>query len=199
MEWMRRGTGDSGTVALFPGAWNPPTRAHVAIARAALSHAGEVVFVLPRAFPHKPFAGPGLERRLRWLESLAALDPRFSVAVSEDGLFIGIAREFRALDPRKRVLLLCGGDAAERIVNWRYDEPDTIAAQLKEYELLVAPRPVDYAPPPELSARVHPLTLDERFRWISSTEARDRIRKGEDARGLLPPEIWDDVIRCYRP
>ena len=58
-------------VALFPGAWNPPTVAHLAIARAALTWSDEVVWLLPRAFPHKSFDGAPFEDRLHMLRRIA--------------------------------------------------------------------------------------------------------------------------------
>jgi nicotinic acid mononucleotide adenylyltransferase len=58
-------------IALFPGAWNPPTVAHLAIARAALNYADEVVWLLPRAFPHKTFDGANFEQRSRMLGEIA--------------------------------------------------------------------------------------------------------------------------------
>jgi nicotinic acid mononucleotide adenylyltransferase len=203
MEFLRRGTAlgaaPASAAALFPGAWNPPTRAHLALAEAALAHAAEVVFVLPRAFPHKSGDGPSPQARLAWLDAIAETNSSFSVALSEGGLFVEMAREFRRLRATPRVLLLCGSDAAHRIVNWSYGEGDPIARQLEEYELLVAPRPDDYRPPAPLAARVHTLDLPADYRLVSSTEARLRLERGEDARSLIPGAIWDDVVRHYKP
>ena len=42
---------------------------------AALGHVDEVVFVIPRAFPHKPFEGASLEQRLEMLNIITAREP----------------------------------------------------------------------------------------------------------------------------
>lgn len=197
MELAGNGRLDGPSIALFPGAWNPPTQAHAALAEAALAFASRVVFVLPRALPHKTLDGPSPERRLAWLQALAARHPAFSAARSEGGLFAEIARECRALAPGARLFLLCGSDAAHRIVHWPYPPALSIDSQLAEYELLVAPRPECYEPPPHLRSRVHTLPLPPDFRLVSSTEARRRLQGREDARPLIPPAIWDDVLHAY--
>ena len=53
LYFFTAGPSNSGRVAVFPGAWNPPTRAHLEIARVARNHIGEVIWVLPRIFPTK--------------------------------------------------------------------------------------------------------------------------------------------------
>jgi len=185
------------SVALLAGAWNPPTRAHLELARAALGWARRAVFVLPRAFPHKPLEGASFEQRLHWIRTLASLHPLFAAAVSDGGLFLEMAREARALGVQ-RVFLVCGSDAAARIVGWDYGELEPIERQLEEYELLAAPRPLPYTPPPHLRARVHTLIVPAILDGISSTEVRRRIREGEPWRHLVPDAIADSVEAAYR-
>src|SRR5690242_20208760 len=119
MEFFRRAAARPRRLGVFPGTFNPPTRAHVALARAALASVDEVVFVLPREFPHKTFEGASFEDRVRMLEAALAGEPRFSIAASRGGLFIEIARECReAYGAETGLYFLCGRDAAERIVDW---------------------------------------------------------------------------------
>jgi len=194
MELVQR-AGRGGSVALLPGAWNPPTLAHVAVARAARAWTEEAVLVVPRSFPHKGFEGPGLERRLEWLKRLAA--DEFSVAVADQGLFIDMAREWRRVAGDGRIFVVCGTDAAERIVNWDYRPGDSIERQLEEYELLVAARGSAYVPPAHLAARIHALALGDDWHDVSSTEVRERIRRGEEWTGLVPASVVDLVAGAY--
>ncbi|HBY64428.1 MAG TPA: hypothetical protein DEH78_31800, partial [Solibacterales bacterium] len=93
MDFLRRAPGAPSRLALFPGAFNPPTIAHLGLAQAALACAAEVLFVLPRAFPHKTYReGPSFEQRLPLLLAATAAEPRFSIASAPAGLFIDIAR-----------------------------------------------------------------------------------------------------------
>ena len=177
-------------LAILPGAFNPPTRAHLGVAKAALAIVDEVLFALPRAFPHKQYAGSEFETRLEWLRAALAGHPRFSLAVTEGGLFLEIAREARAAyGAGTQLFLLCGRDAAERIVGWDYGERDGIQKQLETFELLVASRGGVYEPPAHIRDRVHALALPPGLDEVSSSEVRRRIRAGEPWRDLAPESI----------
>ncbi len=185
------------SAALLAGAWNPPTRAHLELARAALAWARRAVFVLPRAFPHKPLEGASFEQRVQWIRSLAGLDPRFAAAVSEGGLFLEMAREARALGAT-RVFLVCGSDAAARILAWDYGALPPVEKQLDEFELLVAPRPLPFRPPAHLRERIHTLMVPASLDGVSSTEVRRRISAGEPWRHLVPDLLADSVAQAFR-
>jgi nicotinate-nucleotide adenylyltransferase len=189
MGFLRRAAGNPSKLGVLAGTFNPPTRAHIALARAALSVLNEVLFVLPRVFPHKGWEGASFEDRLRMLEAAIRDEPRFSIAASEKGLFIEIARECRAAyGDSVELYFLCGRDAAERIVNWDYGRPGAFLEQLREYQMLVAPRGGDYEPPPEMRARIHPLAVPADCDAVSATEVRRRIASGEAWEDLVPPE-----------
>ncbi|MGD1072530.1 MAG: hypothetical protein ABSB15_20590 [Bryobacteraceae bacterium] len=177
-------------VALFPGAFNPPTVAHIAIARAARNWAKEVVWTLPRAFPHKRFEGADFPLRLEMLCRLAADEPGFSVAVASGGLYVEIADEAREfLGESVAIGLVCGRDAAERIAAWDYGRPGVFEAMIERYPLLVAGRAGEYLPAPHHADRIVSLALDPAFNEVSSTEVRRRIAVGEPWRHLVPDSV----------
>ncbi len=93
LEFFRRAAGLPGSLGVLPAAFNPPTRAHLTLARAALNTVDEVLFVLPRGFPHKSYEGANFDERRRMLVAAAGAEPRYSIAASEGGLFHGIAEE----------------------------------------------------------------------------------------------------------
>jgi nicotinate (nicotinamide) nucleotide adenylyltransferase len=200
MEFIRRAAGTPSRLGVLPGSFHPPTRAHLALARAALGLVDEVVFVLPRAFPHKRYEGVGLAERLRLVETATAGEPRFSVAVSDGGLFLEIARECRAAyGPAVELWFVCGRDAAERILNWDYGRPGVVQEMLEEFGLLVADRHGRYTPPPELAGRIRHLPLPDDHSDVSATEVRNRIRAGRPWEHLVPEPIVELVRRFYRP
>src|SRR4051812_21661617 len=138
MDFYIRTAARSSTLAILPGAFHPPTRAHMAMAEAALSVAGEILFVLPRAFPHKHYHGATLEDRIEALRAALVEYPRYSLAVSSGGLFVDLANEARRdYGPGTDIFLLCGRDAAERIVSWDYGATEGIDRQLEIFRLLV--------------------------------------------------------------
>jgi nicotinate-nucleotide adenylyltransferase len=186
-------------LGVLPGTFNPVTRAHVAMAQSALNLVDEVVFVLPREFPHKQYSGASFEDRVALLGAVAAGEPRFSVATPERGLFIDIAAELRAeRGSETRLSFICGRDAAERIVGWDYGERAAlIEILLREFDWLVAARDGEYTPPPEIARWVEPLPLDEEFQRMSATQVRERIGRGEPWEHLVPPAIHREVERIY--
>jgi nicotinate (nicotinamide) nucleotide adenylyltransferase len=197
MKFFRRAAGETRRLGVFPGTFNPPTRAHLALARAALALVDEVVFVLPREFPHKIYEGAVFEDRVRMLEAALEAEPRFSIAASRGGLFIEIAREcHEAYGVEAELYFLCGRDAAERIVNWDYGRPGAIGDQLCEYQLLVASRQGAYDAPADLRGRVH--ALDGGDDRVSASEVRRRIRLGEPWEELVPERIVGLVREIYR-
>src|ERR1700722_19308460 len=97
----------SPSIAVLSGAFNPLTRAHLALVDAGLSVADEVVCVVPRSYPHKTFEGAAFEERL---EMLRQAQGGYQVVVTEGGLFVDIARELRRTRPDARIDFLCGRD-----------------------------------------------------------------------------------------
>src|SRR5271163_4389748 len=81
-------------LGILAGSFNPPTVAHAELARAAEAHVDQLLFVVPSVLPHKPYFGATLDQRVEMLAA-AGLAERYSIATSEQGLFIDIARECR--------------------------------------------------------------------------------------------------------
>jgi len=198
MELIRRAGIVPAKLGILPGSFHPPTRAHLGLARAALAEVDEVLFVLPRLFPHKEYERAGFQDRLRLLLAAVEREPRCSVAATEGGLFIEIARECREVyGPDTELLFLCGRDAAERIAGWDYGAPGAFARQLEEYSLLVADRDGTYEPPPQFRGRVRRLPLAENLSGVSATEVRSRIARGEPWEHLVPEAIVGLVREIY--
>jgi nicotinate-nucleotide adenylyltransferase len=198
LEFFRRAEGQPRALGVLPAAFNPPTLAHLALARAALAITDEVLFVLPREFPHKPYEGATFHQRLEMLLAATSAEPRFSIAASARGLFAEIAEECReAYGDNLRLLFICGRDAAERIVTWDYGEPDAFRQMITRFELLVAPRDGCYQPPPDISHRVSYLQPTEDITLISASKVRERLSRGEPWEHLVPPEIVPFVRAIY--
>ncbi len=198
MEFVRRAAGIPQKLGILAGTFNPLTRAHLALAGAGLGVVQEVLFVLPRRFPHKGYQGASFEDRMRMLEAGLEDHPRYSIGASEGGLFVEIARECRATyGPQVELFFLCGRDAAERIVNWDYGKPEAIAEQLHEYRLLVAPRAGRYEPPPGLRGRIQALPMEPGYDETSASQVRLRIARGEPWEHLVPEPIVPLVRELY--
>lgn len=199
LEFFIRAPGHPARLAILPGTFNPPTVAHLALARAALGTAEEVLLVLPRVFPHKRYEGAGFQARVEMLAAAVADEPRWSVASSPAGLFIEIAGHCRAAyGASTRLAFVCGRDAAERILNWDYGDPGAAGCMLECFDLLVACRQGPFHPPPEFASRIEPLALDGAHDSVSATEVRRRAAAGEPWEHLVPRAIVPLVRQYYR-
>jgi nicotinate (nicotinamide) nucleotide adenylyltransferase len=181
-------------VGVIAGAFNPVTRAHIALADAARAHVEDIVFAIPRAFPHKEFAGANLEHRIEMLRRACG---EGEIEVTDGGLFVEIAREVRRSRPGSEIYVVCGRDAAERVVEWNYEEPATVERMFQEIRLLVADRQGTYRAPDHLRTRIHSLALPPHFDDVSSSEIRRCIAAGETWEHFVPESIVDLVREIY--
>ncbi len=180
-------------IGILAGAFNPVTRAHLALADAARAHVDEIVLAIPRSFPHKEFEGASLEHRV---EMIRRASPH-RVAITAGGLLIEIAREIRQSNPTAEIHLICGRDAAERIIEWKYDDPRMLDQMFEEVRLLVASRQGNYSPPARLRHRIHALEVAAEFDDVSSSEVRRRIETGGLWEHLVPEAIVERVRSIY--
>jgi nicotinate-nucleotide adenylyltransferase len=198
MEFYLRTAGGPSRVGILPGSFNPVTVAHLALARAALSHVDEVVFVLPRVFPHKKYSGASFAERVELLRLALSGEEAFSIAAADRGLFVEIAAECRAAyGEGVRLTFLCGRDAAQRIAAWEYGRPGAFAEMLRQFDLLVAARGGEYEPPSEFWAAIRTLELTGEFDHVSATEVRERIARGQPWEHMLPAAVRRRVREIY--
>ncbi|MFN7998743.1 MAG: nicotinate-nicotinamide nucleotide adenylyltransferase [Bryobacteraceae bacterium] len=201
MDFLCRPAGTVAHLGVLAGTFNPPTNAHLSLARAALDQVDAVVLVLPRLLPHKSYDhGAAFNDRCRMLRAAVSVQPRMAAAVTSGGLFYEIAEECReAYGPQLRLAFLCGRDAAERIINWDYGTDAAIDEILKGFNLLVAPRQGGYEPPARLRDRVRPLHLAEDLDEVSSSEVRRLIQAGGAWEHLVPEAVVPIAREAYLP
>jgi len=183
-------------LGILAGAFNPVTKAHLALLDAALAIVDEAVCFVPRTYPHKDIHGASLEDRVAMLRRAG---DDYKVETGEGGLFIEIARQVQTVHPETDLYFICGRDAAERVVNWNYGEAGAIERMLDEFHLLVAARQGDYNASEHVRHRIHRLPLAAGYDALSSSEVRRRIAAGEPWEHLVPESIVEMVRRIYHP
>jgi nicotinic acid mononucleotide adenylyltransferase len=167
------------------------------LAQAASQYVDLIVCVVPRVFPHKTYSGATLVQRIEMLDAAGLVVPH-SIASSNQGLFIDIAREFREhYGAQTQLAFICGRDAAERILHWDYGRAGVVEEMLREFELLVAPRGGHFSPPEEYRQRIHTLNIRGGHEEVSSTEVRERISRGDRWEHLVPEKIRERVREIY--
>jgi nicotinate-nucleotide adenylyltransferase len=186
-------------LGILSAAFNPITRAHLALAQSAYQHfqLHEVLFILPITQPHKLIHDAPIDARLQMMNLAVQGNPTFSIGVCTHGLFIDICRAIAvAYPPQTRLWFITGRDAAERILTWPYPDPAAALGELfAQAELLVANREGAFVLPDiplvrEHAAHMHHLLLAVEYNHISATEIRHRLGNGEEVSELVPPPVW---------
>jgi nicotinate-nucleotide adenylyltransferase len=196
MRLFRRPKTSCRSIAVFCGAFHPPTVAHVSLAEAALRRVDEVMWVMPEAFPHKRYEGVPLPGRLR----LVLEATQHAVGVSRGNLFFDVAAEVAGQFNGAQVHLLMGEDGARRLMEWDYglDRESTaryLRENLERYPLLCARRGDEWEAPEELARHIE--WLDHHEPEVSATLVRQRIAENQDWEGLVPEPIRGRVAALY--
>ena len=192
----------------FFGAFNPPTNAHLELARYALEKTGlETVIFVPsrssyiRGEQGKDYAWPDRER-LAMLQAAAKTRPWMEVTgweMEQDHQ----PRTYETLLELKaegvNAALLIGSDKlAELGSKWQY-----VKEIAEEFGIVCLERGGDDCGEiiraseflTQLKDRIRVLKTPEETKGISSTQVRKRITNGESPEGLVPPEILAMLVR----
>lgn len=181
-------------VGAYPGTFNPPTVAHVAVARAALEQRGldRVVLVLNRRPIDKEHVEvPTFDDRLTVVRAVAADEGAWlDVAVTEHRLLVDIAQGFD--------VLIMGADKWHQVIDPVYYDGDPAArdrAVAALPELAIAPRTGLHVP------AEHVLTVDDGHDAVSSSAVREGRREWMCAAAAAFDErtgAWSDPARYVR-
>lgn len=197
MRFIRRPRKESRSIAVFCGAFHPPTVAHLALATSAREHVDEVMWVMPEKFPHKEYERVGLAGRLAMITAATG----DAIAVATGSLFFEIAAEAETATGAQ-VRLLIGEDGARRVVDWDYGldreaHLNYLATNLERYPVLTARREATWAVPGELADYFAWMAIADEHADVSSTVVRLAIDQGEAWRHLVPEAIHELVARLY--
>jgi nicotinate-nucleotide adenylyltransferase len=177
-------------LGLYGGAFDPPHRGHVELARVAKQALGlERLLVLVAADPgHKHVETPADAR----LALARAAFPHDEVLLDEHARTIDLLRAHPDWDG---ATLVIGADQFADFRDWK--EPDEV---LRRVRLAVATRP-GY-PREELDAVLDRLERPSRVEFfdlepipVASSELRDRLAGGQDVSADLPPGAADLIRR----
>ena len=178
-------------LALYGGAFDPVHRAHLAIAREALTDLvdAEVCFI-PAAHSPLKQAGPVASdaQRLEMLNRALKEEPRFLVddlEIQRGGrsYTVETVSAFEQAFPGIELFWIIGADQFEQLDRWA--QIDRLMAAVT---FLVAGRPGhSLGEPPVDGLRYR--KLDVSLMNLSSSEVRERCEAGSDISGLVPEQI----------
>ncbi|MGH2786130.1 MAG: nicotinate-nicotinamide nucleotide adenylyltransferase [Actinomycetota bacterium] len=195
-----RGAPALGSLAVFPGSFNPPTSAHLLLAeRARREGFACVLFVLARNTVGKEPSGMIAEDRLLALRFIAQR-AGMGVAVCSSGLYVDMADAAAMLYPGTEVAFLIGSDKVSQIFDASFytDRENALDALFARARLVVAPRTEDggiveetmeRAENRRFADRVSVLPLHPAVSDLSSTRVRGLLQSGAEPTGLVPSAV----------
>ncbi|WP_426571248.1 hypothetical protein [Aquihabitans sp. McL0605] len=169
-------------IGCFPGSFNPPTVAHLAVAEAAVRAAGldRIDLVLSRvALGKEDVSEPTLDQRAAVLAEVAATRPWLGVAITDARLIVDIAEAYDAV--------VMGADKWRQVTDpaWYGDDPSALqaiaardAAVARLPQVLVVPRAGDR--PDEVAGVMAVLEIDEAHAHVSASEVRSGAAHAAD-------------------
>ncbi|MGH2904673.1 MAG: nicotinate-nucleotide adenylyltransferase [Solirubrobacteraceae bacterium] len=190
------------SIGILGGTFNPPHRGHLALAGHAQAELGldRVLLIPARNAPHKgEQEDPGPERRLEMCrlavdaEGLAGLEA-CALELERDGpsYTVDTLREINERDPEAELTFIVGADMARTLAAWR--EP---RALVELAGLAVAER--EDADRGEVLRELDPLGAKVTFLGmpmleVSSSEVRERVRRGESIDDLVAPAVAEYIV-----
>jgi nicotinate-nucleotide adenylyltransferase len=183
-------------IGLMGGSFDPVHLGHLGVARAVATGLGlERVLLMPaaqaplRAAPVRADGG----HRLAMLRLAIEEDARLGVSDVEMrrggvSYTVETLRALHAEQPDAEFVWILGEDQLARLPQWA--EPVALAA-LTEFVCYARPGCVRAAPPAIPGLRVSRVEGPE---WaVSSTEIRERLRRGEGVEGLVPDKVIEYI------
>ncbi len=207
----------SGPVGILSGSFNPPTLAHMELARRAREsfQLGRVYFTISRVTIDKEqVEGLSQEDRMLLLSLITGELGWASLAAVNKGLYFEQARAFRSLLGNEvKIYFIVGMDKVIQIFDAGYyqDRDKALNDLFTEIHLIAAARGawgeqelrrlLARAENRAYQNRVHSLTFPAEMRELSSSGLRTRIANNESVQGQLPEEVERFVAAtgAYRP
>jgi nicotinate-nucleotide adenylyltransferase len=189
-------------LGILGGTFDPPHNGHLALAEGSLRelHLARVLWVLTPDPPHKELPGiTAYPLRREMLQSAIAGNPAFRLCEAESErlgphYMADTLPILRSRNPGAELILLLGEDSLRDLPTWH--RPRDILAAWTLAVLRRSDRTVDMRALelklPGIGART--TFLDAAPVNISSTEIRDRIRRGESVEGMVPASV-EEIIR----
>ena len=191
-------------LGIFSGSFNPLTLAHTKMVEDTIAEYGldELLLLLAKANVDKGVFGLPLAARLLTLKKYTANRQRFSVGVSSHGRYIDKVTALKAISlPETEFHFIVGYDTLVRIFDPKYytDFHAELEELFIEARFIVANRAeadiktiASFMDQPEIrryAPYVSSLLLADVYAYMSSTEVRELLARGETIEHLVPSSI----------
>lgn len=191
-------------IGIFGGTFNPPHKGHIFTAQKIIEKglADKVLFMVAATPPHKAYVGTSQEHRLNMTR--AALDGERLIACDFEIKKGGKSYSYETLcemkkqNPCDEIKFIMGADMFMNLPNWY--EADKLR---KEFSFILVDRTEAFKNPVfkeftekqmnKFNMRVE--ILEIRTPDISSTDIRERVKKGENISGLVEEKVKEYITQ----
>jgi nicotinic acid mononucleotide adenylyltransferase len=214
IKLVKRATGGirqtGGVLGVLPASFNPPTSAHEALIREAdkVVAFDEILLVLDQRAMDKELIDAPLEDRLLMLLFLFGDDPRISLGIANQGLFLDKVEALHQVYPQAtQMYFIVGYDTIVRVLDPVYykERDEALHALFSQARFLVANRgDRDERDLTELfgreenrpfAAQVMPFDVPPAVSRISSSEIRSRLAEGSSVQEFVPPNLEKFLLK----
>ena len=202
--------GPNQRLGVLPASFDPLTKAHVAIVSEARKWGlDEILLLLDGRNVDKRSFGASLEDRVLLVTSFFK-EEDISIALSSHGLFLEKLRALKRLyPPSTKIYFLVGYDTILRVLDKKYyrDREAALDELFEGSEFLVAGRGdkgekeilalFEKEENKRFKSKMKTIDIAP-FTFISATETRRRIKRGESLEALVPEEILPLINEIYQ-
>ena len=200
-------------LGIFSGSFNPLTLAHTRMVEDTVAkyQLDELLLLLAKANVDKSVYGLPLAARLLTVKKYAENRAGFSVGVSSHGRYIDKVTALKSIFPSMTEFhFIVGYDTLVRIFDAKYytDFHTELKALFIAARFIVANRAEadiktieSFMAQPEIrqyAAYVSSIPLPDAYAYMSSTQARELLARGEAMEHLVPPSILTMIGLCPR-
>ena len=194
-------------IAVFGGSFNPPTIAHISLAKQVLSKMDnlEKVILVPVSTRYNKNGLASDEIRFNMLEQICAKEPGLEVSRleldSDKQLYtIETLRKIKQQNPNKQIYFVLGTDNLKELETWH-----KVYELLSSFKFIVLKRDED-----SVSDIIDKSTILKKYESsffelngidtvdLSSSYVRKRIQDGETIVGLVPSKIEKMALEVYK-
>mgnify|MGYP005771098215 CR=1 FL=1 len=194
-------------IAVFGGSFNPPTIAHISLAKQVLAKMDnlEKVILVPVSTRYNKNGLASDEIRFNMLEQICAKEPGLEVSRleldSDKQLYtIETLRKIKQQNPNKQIYFVLGTDNLKELETWH-----KVYELLSSFKFIVLKRDED-----SVSDIIDKSTILKKYESsffelngidtvdLSSSYVRKRIQDGETIVGLVPSKIEKMALEVYK-
>ena len=194
-------------IAVFGGSFNPPTIAHISLAKQVLAKMDnlEKVILVPVSTRYNKNGLASDEIRFNMLEQICAKEPGLEVSRleldSDKQLYtIETLRKIKQQNPNKQIYFVLGTDNLKELETWH-----KVYELLSSFNFIVLKRDEDI-----VSDIIDKSTILKKYKSsffelkgmdtvdLSSSYVRKRIQDGETIVGLVPSQIEKMALEVYK-